>query len=93
MLATIERRGCKLQTGLCISPIRHVSAILLTKFNKSDILDNSEAEKNRLRLKTDSTPTQVRPNSDSEKFVPLPTLEIYPDGTSPILATTNLYTI
>ena len=66
MLATIERRGCNLQTGLYISPIRNVSAVLLTKFNKSDILNNSEAEKNHLRFNTESTPTQLRLNSDQK---------------------------
>ena len=93
MLAIIERRGYKLQTGLYISPIRHVCAILLTIFNKTDVLNNYDSEKIRRRLNTDSTPTHLRPNSDSGFFVPLPTLEIYPDGTSPMLATKHLYTL
>jgi len=93
MLATIERRDCKLQTGLCISPIRHVCAILLTKFNKTNVLNNSDSEKNLSRLNTDSTPTYLRPNSDSEFFVPLPTLEIYPVGTCPMQANNILYTL
>ena len=91
MLATIERRGCNLQTGLYISPIRNVSAILLTKFNKTDVLNNSDYGKIRRRLITHSTPTHLRFNSDSGFFVPLPTLEIYPDGTCPMQATNNLY--
>lgn len=58
-----------------------------TIFNKSYILNNFDPEKNLSGLNTDSTPTLLRLNSDSEKFVPLQVREIYANGTCPMQVT------
>ena len=80
MLATIEQRGTRLQTRLCKTPTHYVCRLLLTLFNKTDILNKTEIEKIQNLPNSDSTPTQLRFLSVHRFFLLLHPFEVYPKG-------------
>lgn len=80
MLATIILHGCNLQSSHCKCPICYIWRTLLTKFNKSDILNNSDTEFFQFRPNSDPPPTQLRFLSVPRFFLHLHPFEVYPKG-------------